>query len=1024
MTVDIATLGIEVKSDGVLTASKHLHDLEAQSGRTETKVKTFAKSAADGLTSVAKYAAAAVVSFTALGVAAAGMTIKTALSEFTEFETKIIDLGKVGVTNFEEIKGKILALDPALGSVTQMASGYYEVMSAGITDSIQSMDALVVSSQLAKAAHMDQATAVQAVTGGMKAFNVSAEEVADALLQIEATGASGTTVATLAPLYGEIAGNAHALGIEMNATNAAFAAMTQLSGTVEKGSTKILQVFRTLLNPSKELDAVFAQFGGTMNAIKEIGFEGVLERIHTASGGTAEGLQALNIEGEATSAFALLLNNNMAALNTALDAQANKAGSLASAWQQYGGTLSAIWDTAKNQIGEQIILLGEKLAPKVKEVIGDFSKWLEVNQEMIQAGFTEWVDEFVNSIGKIDFDKLASGAAKLAEGLTKIVQAGVWLVEHNPFKGWSEIITILGGNFDDLAKKQAGFTEAQIENDKTIAAMTENIQNMRDKLESPFWNAILTTEQLANIKRQADEAQAYLETVKINPKLDAAAMQIELDKATKMAKDTPAEIVVTAQVEDVRIQLDSIKPILDDLVTPKNISVALDAAQVFTQLNMVTGELEKVLKPPPIEITADTSKAKAEAIMFKDEVSRGGVMFPVDANTEPAKAEMERLEFEVNGKKFYIDVIANTAEASTAANTLLDEVKSMQASIRIGGDTDDAIKRLAEIKAMIEKEKALVSIGADPTMATKELSELEKLVNTTEAAIQVLADATPAEQTVQETADAIEAMPVTLQVDADTSKAEQKINALGQKIQKGWESKQDIDEYNEEKGHTTLSKKQYQILTKYGASYEVGTFGTGYWINIQSAIEKAKAAGEWDSFAVGTGNPGLRYSGIFEGHAGEIMLSPEASDRVRSAGSVGAVSAELFGRSSGSLFSGQTKSDSAAMGSVMAELTRTGMYAGEKGQIIYTKSDSDQIRQSMRSPMQELVPTMAYASGTGAPLSVTPMSFSAPGNRREEKTYIQINSGMVGDRQFQSNQDMARAVVKELNHSKARFGDM
>ena len=59
------------------------------------------------------------------------------------------------------IQEKIEGLNAELGSSTDLVRAYYQVISAGVTESVAAMELLIVSAKASKAAHSDQAELVK-----------------------------------------------------------------------------------------------------------------------------------------------------------------------------------------------------------------------------------------------------------------------------------------------------------------------------------------------------------------------------------------------------------------------------------------------------------------------------------------------------------------------------------------------------------------------------------------------------------------------------------------------------------------------------------------------------------------------------------------------------------------------------------------------------------------------------------------------------------------------------------------------
>lgn len=543
---------------------------------------TKAKGLAGNITGIATAAAKTTAKLTALGAAGAtalaGFTFTKIISEFATFETELTRLANLGVADLEAVKQQIMALPPELGNATELVAGYYEVLSSGITDTTAAIDTLTTASQLAKTAHLEQATAVQAVTAGMKAFDTDAKTVAESLMAIEKSGV--TTVAKLAPIFGEVAGTAAAVNINLEATSAALAAVTQMSGSTEKGATQLLGVFKEMIQPTKAMDELFVQYGGTMRAIEAIGFDGVLARIAENTGGSAEKTAELVTSQEALKGLLTLTAQDMRFFNEAMGAQQEKTGALEAAWSQYGNTFRSIWETAKNLIGEQATLIGEKLAPKVKEVIRDFSKWLQVNQELIQVKIGAWIDDMAARMGTVDFDALATDARNFYQALKDI--AGVLNEMMNPI--------------DTMGKKWDAF-------------WNETSSRAR-KFFSGDWAGYL-----AEMRNGWQTTLADMETDPVSVDVDISGALAETDRLMHE---------------------------IDAMTLMDPVPIDADASAAEREVAEFVSDTE-ARRPDDIPVDADTSPASAAATGLVDDIDGMSGTITVNADTTAAEANLAAL---------------------------------------------------------------------------------------------------------------------------------------------------------------------------------------------------------------------------------------------------------------------------------------------------------------------------------------------------------------------------------------------
>lgn len=497
----------------------------------------------------------------AAGAAAfAGWGIKKAIGQFATFETQLAKLKNLGVDSLGAIKDQIMALPSELGSATEMVAGYYQVLSAGIKKGKNAIDVLVTSAKLAKAAHLDQATAVKAVTSGMKAFDTSAKETANSLMKIEQTGM--TEVRLLANYFGEIAGQADAMNLKLEETSSALAAVSQMSGTTEKGATQLRALFRELISPTDELNELFKDMGGTMRAIEQVGLAGVLERIEKATGGSAVKIEKLFGSAEAAAAATSLLSKNMQYFNDALDAQKNKAGALEETWNTFKDTLNAIWDTFKNTVGRIAIEIGEDLAPTVKNLVTQTSEWLKVNKELITVKISDWLSGITQWIDKIDLSKL--DFAVVAEKGDKLINALSTMAKD--IGTVAEAAGKLLGVLDKAIKKANSWAEKMGFAWKIISrdyqGLVQDVMAGSDKIAGKH------AETAATVKKNPIEVTA-----------DTSDAEAEVGRLKDKTQDLDAKANVTADTSDAEAEVYQFKNKTEDLLAEANVTADTTAGK-------------------------------------------------------------------------------------------------------------------------------------------------------------------------------------------------------------------------------------------------------------------------------------------------------------------------------------------------------------------------------------------------------------------------------------------------------------
>lgn len=120
-----------------------------------------------------------------------GLAVKKMRGSFNEYESALVDMGKITDESLESIETRMKKLPPILGSLTDLTRGYYQIVSAGIKEPVEAIDTLTVSSQTAAAAHMNQSEVVKGLTKVMAGYEGQIEDVseaADLMFAIEKEG--------------------------------------------------------------------------------------------------------------------------------------------------------------------------------------------------------------------------------------------------------------------------------------------------------------------------------------------------------------------------------------------------------------------------------------------------------------------------------------------------------------------------------------------------------------------------------------------------------------------------------------------------------------------------------------------------------------------------------------------------------------------------------------------------------------------------------------------------------------------
>ena len=491
---------LEVDDKGTVTVNKFASNAENRFKKVSEKSSSFTsklggavKKLADGFGGLIKSIGSIIIKLGAAAIAAAGFmgaigTIKGIISQYSGFETALVDMGKVTSESLESIRTKIMALPPELGSATSLVQGYYQVISAGVTEPVAAMETLKVSAMAAKAAHVEQSEVIKGLTKMMAGYEGqigSVTEASDLLFAIEKEGQ--TCFQELIPVIGGVSKISHDLNVNQQEMAGSLALITQTAGSTSEAATQYRAILVALMKPTDALSDLFKRQGyeSAQAAIKQLGLAGTLQMIKTESGGSAEKMAELFGRQEALIGVSALAANNFENLKDKTKAMGDAAGSTEEAFARWKGTLSAIWETFKNTVGKQAIMLGEQLAPTIKKVLEHLGAWLERNRDIINQKIEDFIKRVSDALREMNWESITKNIAEFSSKIWSAVEAMDKLIKK--LGGFREFFATTGpaGMGLNLLVKFLG-------HGSTVAPLGEKISEMEGRLR----NLAGTTESL------------------------------------------------------------------------------------------------------------------------------------------------------------------------------------------------------------------------------------------------------------------------------------------------------------------------------------------------------------------------------------------------------------------------------------------------------------------------------------------------------------------------------------------------
>ena len=334
-------------------------------------------------------------------------------------------------------------------SFASLNKSLFDTISAGV-DAAGALDVLRQSARLAAAGGTDTATAVNGVTNILNAYGLAAGEatrITDALFQAQKKGK--TTIAELSGSIGQVAPLASTLGVSLEEVTAALSALTTVGLSTDEAATQLKGFFTALVKPGAEAKAAASELGIEFNSAALEGgrFLEFLRELDVRTGGSTEALARLFPNVRALQGVLGLAKNDGATFNDVLDAMANKAGSVNTAFAKTNRTLGAQIRRTWRSIQSSIIDVIEGLRPQIEGLLADvrgfFTKLAQSREQLV--GFFRSIGTLLGRLKDAIVETFRNGDAiqsfvnLLAAGMKTIA---VVVAEATPF--FASALKLLG----------------------------------------------------------------------------------------------------------------------------------------------------------------------------------------------------------------------------------------------------------------------------------------------------------------------------------------------------------------------------------------------------------------------------------------------------------------------------------------------------------------------------------------------------------------------------------------------------
>jgi len=718
MGVDIATLGLEIRSDGVVVAGKRLQQLTTDAKKTEVKTKSSLKKIGAAATSLKAKFFSLKTAMLGLGV---GIVVHKSLKAFSTLDSGLIAVQKTtgaAADQLKEISERIqkmaLIIPVTTGHLLDLAAVGGQLGQKTTEDLMaftQTLAMLEVAGDIIGPEMATNLARLQGITGGA----IKDIGVLGAVITVLGNEMK-TTEAPIVHMAAEIGRGVAIYGASAEQVAALSASMVELAIQAEAGGTIITKAFGAIDNSLRS-------GGDSMQSLMKITKLSEEQlRIDWAEDSMGvfrkfiSGIGELQEAGESAKDIFEQFGLTGARVDKVLPIMAKRIDVLTKAFRLMDAQMqnpTALFEetiNASKSFENQMILTGNAvdqifasiggvLAPVIIDLAADFRDWVEVNQDFIKQdlpGEIKDIAEGVGSLFKQMGDFATSDTSKFMMEYWEVM-AGA-LIGLKAGGGLGALIGAGAGGFYSAGKdlKEAGYLESTR---RTEIEQLEHLYVLQARLNKLFETG--TKEQypaqaagLARVNLQIAEFEARLKSVAkvtndinkskgiltharlINDAMDqmAAAMNA-VDAKTLTDKENALSEELKYRIDilgaDARTQY------ISNMARKEGIDLTIDSGKAIGEQIGAYYDLQKALE--------DLKKAQKECNKIQDEANR--IFDETRTPLEALEIELNRLEHIYNNSSMSLDTYNRAVNAAGQRfvgenEDVADEVKAIWESTR------------------------------------------------------------------------------------------------------------------------------------------------------------------------------------------------------------------------------------------------------------------------------------------------------------------------------------------------------
>jgi len=314
-------------------------------------------------------------------------TMGEAAESAVDYQRKIAEITTISDLSQAGASGIVRSLADQFNTpLLEEAAGLYQTLSNGITDTAEATQFLAEATKFARATNSTTANSVDLLSGAIKGFGLSTGDTAKAAgVLFEAIRAGRITASELGPTFGRVGPRAAQLGISLEETAGALAAITVRGVKTSEAITQLGGILTALSKPTETMSETLRKLGFSSGeaAVATLTLPGLLQALASSTDGTSESMAKLFPNVRGISGQLALTGKGLKEFATDVDAM-NKAGAnLAGA--KYLQATATDAERVTKQINALKTALTVDLGQSVLKATADLSDWAGGADDIIRV---------------------------------------------------------------------------------------------------------------------------------------------------------------------------------------------------------------------------------------------------------------------------------------------------------------------------------------------------------------------------------------------------------------------------------------------------------------------------------------------------------------------------------------------------------------------------------------------------------------------------------------------------------------